>query len=184
MANAYYNLAGWLRDVRSVLGDRTELADSYYWQLRDLVEEVLELVDGADESAPDESEPEDAQDELVESDPGGRVVPRPAGRRPRAGSKLQLGGSAPVGDPPARDVQEVRRRGNGDTVTMARTGGEPGQCAGVKRVATVEMSLEEATALKRAASVPRGTRSRVTKRTKPKVSGRSTPVGRRGKVSK
>jgi len=53
--NAYHNLAGWLRDVRSVLGDRTELADSYYWQLRDLLEEALDLIEEDDDDGGEQS---------------------------------------------------------------------------------------------------------------------------------
>lgn len=131
--NAYHNLAGWLRDVRSVLGDRTELADSYYYQLRDLLEEVLELIGesdgdedegdiGADESDAEDVESTDADVDLEvqrsrDSGNAGTVH-----RRSRTRSVRKVGGSARVADAVLPDVPSAgkRRRGRATPVARAR----------------------------------------------------------------
>lgn len=120
--NAYHNLAGWLRDVRSVLGDRTELADSYYWQLRDLVEEVLELV-GDDEPDAEELESEDADTDVADIGQGDGSEPRSDGRRARPRSAAAVGGSPGMGDvlPRVRGEQSSQRTA-GDAARVAGTG--------------------------------------------------------------
>lgn len=123
MANAYHNLGGWLRDVRSVLGDRTELADSYYWQLRDLLEEALQLCERRDDvTVAEDLEPTDDDMELADEQPGGRVQDGAPRGRPRESSASALGGSARMADALPRHVQAARERGEGWTPPVARAG--------------------------------------------------------------
>jgi len=152
--NAYHNLAGWLRDVRSVLGDRTELADSYYWQLRDLLEEVLELV-GDDVSDSDALEPEDADDDVVVQRPrdSGDAGAQRGGARARR--QHPLGGAARMANLLPRDVQEEGRQRRSRTAALAAAG-QPLTAAAVKRVETVQVPLAEANA-RRATIVTRRT---------------------------
>jgi len=133
MSNQYYNLMGWLRDVRGVLGGHDERSESYRVQLLDIVEELTVAVgiDGFeyddvrdDESVSEELEPPDADDDLVVQRPG-------VGRRARAERRLvgpsrvdKVGGSAGMADEVPRDVpaEGKRRRGRAAPVARARGG--------------------------------------------------------------
>lgn len=140
MANAYHNLAGWLRDVRSIYGDRNDLADSYYWTLHDLIVELfpaLAVVDGDDESAAEELESADDDDDVEDFGPGDSSLPGPNGGGARARREHPLGGSARMADAVPRESRgEARNRTAGDPADVARPG------CGVKRVATVEVPMD------------------------------------------
>jgi len=132
--NAYHNLAGWLRDVRAVLGDRTELADSYYYQLRDLLEEALDLV-GDDVSDSEELEPQDADTDVEVLGPGDGGSPRTERGRTDPREHNAMGRAPGMGDPLPRAREETRRR--------SRSGAPPVAGAGqrVKRVESIEVPL-------------------------------------------
>lgn len=157
--NAYHNLAGWLRDVRAVLGDRTELADSYYWQLRDLVEEILpelesEDDDGGDVTDAEELLGEDADDDVAVLGPRDGLNARAIGTATRAGRARNMGGSPGLGDASPRSVRgEARRQPAGDTALVAG--------AGCQRVAKAVTSADASGKMRpvETRSVPRGTQS-------------------------
>jgi len=140
MPNAYHNLAGWLRDVKSVLTDEGyPLADSYYWELRAVLEQLLdnvptETVDGDesdiigdDESDADDVESEDGLADVVVQRPGDRGDASTVRRGPAARRTRKVGGAAGVADPLPRPVPEEGRSRRGRTAGVARAGG------GVKR---------------------------------------------------
>jgi len=130
--NAYHNLAGWLRDLRAVLNDRAsyDLADSYYWQLCDLLTEMLDDLEcndaieglGPDESDADDLESTDADVDVVvqrsrDSGDAGSVH-----RRSRTRSVRKVGGSAGMADTLPRDVQASGRSRRGRAAPVAGAG--------------------------------------------------------------
>lgn len=172
--NAYHNLAGWLRDVGAILNDRTDLAISYRWRIIDLLHELLELEaaeypdedsdgDGADVTVSEELELEDGDDDVPvrRSRDGGATGTDTTATR--TGRSRAVGRTAGMADEVPRDLRrslEARSVPGGDTPSVARAG------AGVKRSATVEMTLAEREAIAakaRAARVPRGTSRRTKK---------------------
>jgi len=126
--NAYHNLAGWLRDLRAVLNDRAsyQLADSYYWQLADLLTEMFDDIGDANEGDIGDDEPD--ADDLESTDADVDVVvqrARDSGdagsvhRRPRTRSVRKVGGSAGVADTLPRDVQTKRSRSRSRPAPLA-----------------------------------------------------------------
>lgn len=95
--NQYYNLQGWLRDVRAVLGDNTERADLLRDHLADLFTEILGgLGIGTDDELGTEVEPEDADDDVeMPGRQDGLVIGALSGK-PRRGFVRAVGGSAPL----------------------------------------------------------------------------------------
>jgi len=132
--NAYHNLAGWLRDLRAVLNDRAsyDLADSYYWQLADLLTEMLDDVErntevfghGLDESDADDLESTDADVDVAVRRTRDGGEPGSVHRRSRTRSVRKVGGSAGMADTLPRDVQAKgsRRRGGPAPLAGARKG--------------------------------------------------------------
>jgi len=126
--NAYHNLAGWLRDLRAVLNDRAsyQLADSYYWQLADLLTEMFDDIGDANEGDIGDDEPD--ADDLESTDADVDVVvqrARDSGdagsvhRRSRTRSVRKVGGSAGMADTLPRDVQAKRSRGRSGPAPLA-----------------------------------------------------------------
>jgi len=171
MANQYHNLGGWLRDVRNVLGDGGyPLADSYYWELRQLIQELLADL-GDDVSDAEDLEPSDGDDdvEVLRSHRSGAASSD--GSRAGARSEVAMGGAARVGQPLSRAVRPAKQSGvRSDTADVA------GAAFGTKRLKTIEVPLPL-----NKPDVPRGTRASVRKRT---PSGRSTPFAKNSKRGK
>lgn len=118
--NAYHNLAGFLRDLRAILNDRAsyQLADSYYWQLCDLLTEMMADVDIGDDDESDIGADEpDAEDLVAEDAPphvdmrrsGDGSLPRTNRRGPESRGLRKVGGAARVEDVLPRPVQEARK---------------------------------------------------------------------------
>jgi len=130
--NAYHNLAGWLRDLRAVLNDRAsyDLADSYYWQLADLLSEMLDDVerntevfgDGLDESDAEELEPSDDDVDVVDERPRDSGNAGSVHRRSRTRSVRKVGGSAGMADTLPRDVQAKGSRSRSRPAPVAGAG--------------------------------------------------------------
>jgi len=127
MSNKYFNLAGWLRDVRAVLNSGDDLAQTYHQQLIDLLEEVTDGPGdegdlGDDVADAEDMEPEDADDDVVVQRPRIGSRARALGARPPARSLRPLGGTARVEDPVPRDVQEEGKRSRSRTAPVAGAG--------------------------------------------------------------
>jgi len=161
--NAYHNLAGWLRDVRAVLGDRTELADSYYWQLNDLLREALQLLEPEDDTDEDPTEGDESTDvELTHDNDVVAVRGQGHGRPPRSHDRDAHDGSArlvrrtpTVAESLPRGSQvEQQRNGVRSTVPVAATGSG----CGVARVEPVRVQRNPDPLVPlESRSVPRGT---------------------------
>lgn len=132
--NAYHNLAGWLRDVKAVLNEGNDLANTYRQHLLDLVAELVPPECYSGEEAEDEEqdadadgessadELEDGDDEVAVRQPG---VSRITGAKRRAvggGSADVVGRLASVASSVPPDVQEGGRRRGGGAQAVARAG--------------------------------------------------------------
>lgn len=173
MANEYYNLAGWLRDVRAVLTNGDDRALTYRAHLYDLVAELVppEAYGGDDESVPDELEPEDADDDVAGVGPGDSGIAGSHGLRPGTGRTVAVGRSAGMADVLPRNLRAEERAAAGHAAAVARAREavmlreKPGR---IKTAETREVAVD----VQR--NVPRGTQGGVRKRN-------LTPKGSRGK---
>lgn len=176
MANEYYNLQGWLRDVRAVLTDGNDRALTYRQHLYDLVAELvpLEAYGGDDESVSDELESEDADDDLDDLGQGDGSLAGADRMRHRSGRQTPLGRTPRMADMLPRDLHQQEGTAAGDAPAVARA--RP-----VVRVRELAQELP----LNPPKSVPRETPTRVRKRklTSGGKGGKSQTASRgRGKV--
>lgn len=115
MANAYYNLAGWLRDVRACLNGTDDLGRTYRAQLEDLLDEL-----GGDESTSDELESEDADADLDSAGPGDSGDAGPVSSGPGSRSQAPLGGPAWMADLLSRVMRLEAGQPASDAPAVAR----------------------------------------------------------------
>jgi len=156
MANQYHNLGGWLRDLRNVLGDEGyPLADSYYWELRQLLQELLGELGGDDVTDAEDLEPSDGDDDVDLAGPADGADPgtERSGARSRRSNGVR--GPARVDELLPRESGQPLSRGvRSDPVRVARAV-EP--VNGIIRTATRTMPIV-LNKPKAAPPVPRGTR--------------------------
>lgn len=181
MANEYYNLAGWLRDVRAVLNGADDRAGTYRQHLYDLIAELIppECYGGDDEPVPVVVESEDADADLAGERPRNGRIARSDGSRARQGGTPALGGSPRLGDTLPRDLRQQERAAAGDLAPVARA--RPPVTNNVMRTEHTTEPLP----LNPPKSVPRGTQGGVRKRklTSTRTRGKSQTSARgRGKV--
>jgi len=155
MANQYHNLGGWLRDVRNVLGDEGyPLADSYYWDLRATLQELL----GALDDVTEDLEPPHGDDELEVLGPGDSSDAGPERARPRERSSHRVRGTGGMGRGLPREGDPGPERLRSRLAGLAA----PGEGLKPKRQATIEVPA--VLNPPRPPSVPRGTKKGVSRR--------------------
>jgi len=173
MANEYYNLAGWLRDVRAVLNNGDDRALTYRAHLYDLFAELvpLEAYGGDDESVPDELESEDADDDVVSTGPRDGSNPRKVGLRPGTERQAPVGRAPRMDNVLPRDVRAEERAAASHALAVARARQAVMLREKPGRIKTAEVQ-EVPVDVQR--NVSRGTSATVRKR-------KVTPAAKRGK---